>query len=212
MTELIPITQAQLKEMRAEQFRKQECKCAILGIPIEEDECVFDHKHKLKNEECGGPNGLGCLRGVIHHNVNVFEGKLERLWKRYGLSKVISLPDLLRRCADYIECPPMKPEYIHPNEKPKTKDLYAKLSKTEYKRVCKYFFVMFPRKRILPKYTKYKKGVWIEWAKQASHINKMGVKTFTEDEKEAIKRAQELIKKDVPVKIKLERRGIQVEK
>jgi len=83
MKKLIPVKQAELKELREAQYKIQNGKCAILDIPIKEDECVFDHKHKLKSESCGGPDGLGCLRGVIHHNVNVFEGKLERLWKRY---------------------------------------------------------------------------------------------------------------------------------
>jgi len=195
MTSLIPLTQAQLKELRAKQYQKQECKCALLDIPIEEDECVFDHKHKLKREECGGPDGLGCLRGVIHRNANSFEGKLERLWKRYGLSKIIPLPDLLRKCADYIEHPPMKPKYIYPGEQPKAKDLYAKLTKTQYKRICKYWFVMFPRKKVLPKYTKYQKGPWIEWLKCADHLNKMPMKKFTYPERVLIEKAQGLIKK-----------------
>jgi len=203
MTKLIPLTTAELKELREQQWTKQNFKCAILNIRIEADECVLDHKHKLKSEECGGPDGLGCLRGVIHHNVNVFEGKLERLWKRYGLSKVITLPDLLRRCADYIEHPPMEPLYIHPNEKPKKKDLYKRLSKTEYKRICKFYFVWFPNRRVLPKFSKniFIKDKWDAWLKKANEYNKMKANVFTKIEKELIKKAQTMIKQyDEPVK------------
>ena len=79
---LIPLTQKELSKLRVSQLKKQNGICPILKIPITDDESVFDHKHKLKSQECGGPDGLGCLRGVVHRNANSFEGKLERANRR----------------------------------------------------------------------------------------------------------------------------------
>lgn len=147
---LILLTPKMKEELRRKQFRKQKGRCAILRRPIAMDDAVMDHKHKLKAQDCGGPQGLGCCRGIIHRNVNSFEGKLERLWKRYGLTGLIDLPTLLRRCADYIESPPMEPIYVHPNEKPKR----PKLKKSDYNRICKYYFKIYPNRRKLPEYPK----------------------------------------------------------
>lgn len=147
---LIPLTPKMMEELRRDQFRRQRGKCAILNRSIAFEDAVMDHKHKLKAQECGGPEGLGCCRGMLHRDVNSFEGKLERLWKRYGLQELIDLPTLLRRCADYMENPPMAPVYIHPHEKPKR----ARLLKPDYKRICKYYFDMYPKRKKLPKYPK----------------------------------------------------------
>ena len=189
---LIPLTQSELTKIRKKQYQKQKGICGILKIPIKESECVIDHKHKLKSEECGGPDGLGCLRGVVHRNANTFEGKVVKLYKRYGLSKQIDLSSLLRNVADYIEKPLMEPKYIHPNEREKRK----KLNKTDYKRICKFYFVMFPRKRILPKYPK--SGLinnTIEGLLSGANIlNCRKLKDFTIKEKELIKKAQIMIK------------------
>ncbi|MFA5584621.1 MAG: endonuclease domain-containing protein [Bacteriovoracaceae bacterium] len=163
------LTQKEFVKLREKQLKKQGGKCAILGVSLKKKDVCFDHKHKTKAQECGGEEGLGCLRGVLHKNANSFEGKLERTWKRYGLNKVISLPDLLRRCADYIECPPMKPEYIHPKEKP---DNRRKLKKTEYKRVLKYWPRMFPRRKKLPEFPKsgFANKQWEEWIQKANDL------------------------------------------
>ena len=118
-------------------------------MSIAYSEAVFDHKHKTKKEKLG-EDGKGLLRGVLHFQANVFEGKVARLYIRCGLHKLIPLPDLLRNTADYIEHPPMKPEYIHPNERPKPK----KLTKTEFKRICKHYFEMYPKRKKLPEYPK----------------------------------------------------------
>lgn len=147
---LIMLTHKQFKQLRRKQYIKQGGKCAILGKKVNINDCVFDHKHKLKSEPLGGPEGLGCLRGVVQNNVNVFEGKLWKLWKRFGLSKTIDLPTLLRKCANYIENPPIDLIYVHPNERPKRK----KLKLPDYYRICKYWFVLFPKRRVLPKYPK----------------------------------------------------------
>lgn len=187
---LIPLTEKELKELRKEQWKRQGKKCAILDIPIDEADCVFDHKHKLKAQECGGKEGLGCLRGVLHRNANSFEGKLERIWKRYGLHKIIALPDLLRRCADYIEHPPMPPKYIHPKERKKK---FGKLSKNDYKKICKYYFCICPKAKKIPVYPQkgYTNEKWDNLIKLANEIHN---RKQSAEEIKQIKRAQELMK------------------
>tara|TARA_E500000318_G_scaffold23216_1_gene23606 strand:+ start:3714 stop:4079 length:366 start_codon:yes stop_codon:yes gene_type:complete len=57
------------------------------------DDIVVDHCH-----------GTGEIRGVLHRQSNAFLGKVENAWKRYAFrSAGVSLPDALRRMADYIE-------------------------------------------------------------------------------------------------------------
>lgn len=166
--ELIFLTTKDLKKLRRKQLQEQNYECPILGIELKAKDSVLDHRHKLKNEKVGGEEGLGCLRGVIHRNVNTFEGKVWRIWKRYGLEKMISLPDLLRKVADYIENPPMKKIYVHPNERSKNE----KLSKKEYNRVKKYYFCAYPNKRKLPLYPKnrIKTEKWIEFINETNKI------------------------------------------
>lgn len=143
------INHSQLKELRRVQLEKQHFICPVLKKVIKYEESVFDHKHKTKKETLG-ENGNGCLRGVLHFQANVVEGKITKIYKRYGLHKFIPLPELLRNLADYIETPPMKPEYIHPNEIPKAK----KIGKRDFNQICKYYFQIYPRKKKLPVFPK----------------------------------------------------------
>ena len=54
---------------------------------------VVDHCHDT-----------GEIRGVLHRQSNAFLGKVENAWKRYACrSANVSLPEALRRMADYIE-------------------------------------------------------------------------------------------------------------
>ena len=112
------------------------------------------------------------------------------MWKRYGLSKVISLPELLRRCADYIENPPIKELIIHPNER---KIERKRLTIPEYKRICKYYFLAFPKRKALPKYPKYG---WNEtWRKTYQKVYPfIDKKVFTKKEKELIEKAKDMLK------------------
>jgi hypothetical protein len=142
------ITHAELKKLRLKQFLNQKKICPILKQEIDYKKAVFDHKHKTKKEKIG-KDGNGLLRGVIHSQVNVIEGKIVRLYKRYGLNKFIPLPELLRNIADYIENPPMKPEFIHPNERE-----FEKLTKREFNLICKHYFELFPRRKKKPEYPK----------------------------------------------------------
>jgi len=153
MTKLIQIYWDELRELRHKQWTEQRGICPILEQAILFEDSVFDHKHITRKEiEEGkvGEDGKGLLRGVLHDQANVMEGKIARLYKRYGLNKFIALPELLRNIADYLENPPMPQKYIHPNEKPKAK----KLGKRDYNRVKKYYLEMHPRRRKIPEYPK----------------------------------------------------------
>ena len=143
------ITHKEFKILRREQWIKQKGICPVLEQYIKYEDAVFDHRHKTKAETLG-EDGKGLLRGVLHFQANVMEGKIAKLYKRYGLHKFIELPELLRNIADYIENPPMKPEYIHPNERPKAK----KLGKRDYNKICKYYFQIYPKRKTLPEYPK----------------------------------------------------------
>ena len=148
MTKLKEITYKEFSELRIKQYLKQQCICPILKQTIQLKDAVFDHKHKTKAEKIG-EDGKGLLRGVVHNQANVMEGKIARLYKRYGLHKFLPLPDLLRNIADYIENPPMAPEYIHPNER-----VFKKLGKRQYNLICKHYFEIYPKRKKLPLYPK----------------------------------------------------------
>lgn len=148
MSELKEITYEELKILRYKQWLKQGKRCPILNQEIEYENAVFDHKHRTKSEKVG-EDGKGLLRGVIHNQANVIEGKIAKLYKRYGLHKLIPLTDLLRNIANYIESPPMIEEYIHPNER-----TYKKIGKRDFNLICKYYFEMCPNRKKLPIYPK----------------------------------------------------------
>ncbi len=148
MTKFKEITYVELSSLRRYQWGKQDMFCPILKQKIKFEDSVFDHKHKTKVEKIG-EDGKGLLRGVLHFQANVMEGKIAKLYKRYGLHKFISLPELLRNIAAYIEKPPMEPKYIHPNER-----VFKKLGKREYNKIIKYYFQIYPRRKKIPEYPK----------------------------------------------------------
>ncbi len=142
--ELIQLNEKDLKKIRTYQYKKQKGICPILRQRISLHEAVLDHKHKKKADPIG-VNGDGICRGVLHFQANVMEGKLVKMFVRYGLHKFIELPELLRNIADYIENPPMKPKYIHPNEKPKRKIL----NKNCFNKLKKAYKLKYPRRKVL---------------------------------------------------------------
>ncbi len=166
-TELIQIKQKDLKEFRRQQWRIQKRRCAVTGLPLPFEYAVVDHLHKTKTEEAG-IDGKGLIRGVIHRDVNQLEGKITNTYKRYGLNKIASLPDILRSLADYLENPPVQ-NTVHPSAIPKIKK--KKLSKVDVKRVYKYWPLMFP-KRKLPKIVKYETKEWAEYITHSLLIQK----------------------------------------
>jgi len=171
MSKLVQINWNELKELRHKQWTEQRGVCPILKQAILFEDSVFDHKHITRKEiEEGkvGKDGKGLLRGVLHNQANVMEGKIARLYKRYGLNKFIALPELLRNIASYLENPPMTQKYIHPNEKLKAK----KLGKRDYNRVKKYYFEMYSRRRKIPGYPKSGK-MTKEWEVMIEKANEM---------------------------------------
>ena len=148
-TRLIQLNSRDIKTLRKRLYLEQERKCAILKKAICWEETSLDHKHKLKHQT-PGPNGRGLIRGVLHLQANSFEGKVAKIYKRYGLHKMIPLPELLRNLADYLENPPCPPMYIHPKEKAQVK----KLGKREYNQIVKFYKHKYPNRRYTPKYPK----------------------------------------------------------
>jgi len=136
---------------RIRQWRKQNKRCPVLKKQIKFKVAVMDHKHKLKRE-IAGQDSKGLCRGVVHNGVNVIEGKIQNAYLRYGLRDLITVPELLRNLADYLENPPLPPIYIHPTEKVKTKRRV--LGVIEKTRVFKYWKQIYPRRKKLPKLPK----------------------------------------------------------
>ncbi|MHA1303621.1 MAG: endonuclease domain-containing protein, partial [Candidatus Heimdallarchaeaceae archaeon] len=157
----IQLKQNQLKDFRYKQWLKQGKKCAITNKTISFEETVVDHCHKTK-KEIPGIDGKGLIRGVIHFGINALEGKISNAYKRYGLHKIADLPEILRGLASYLEDPPIK-GILHPSCIPKVKK--RKLSKTDVKRVRKYWKQMYPNRKF-PKVTKTLTKKWKEYIEQ----------------------------------------------
>jgi len=129
--DLIQLEHKELSTYRETKHKEQNYICPIMGLQYPVSEMVVDHKHKLKSDPASIDNG-GLIRGIIHFQANIMEGKISNGFKRYGLCKHdISLPTFLRNLADYLEN--SITNLIHPNEKPKAKKIqlacYKKLVK-----------------------------------------------------------------------------------
>ena len=117
---------SELKPLRIKLHEEQNHICPVLNQKFDHVEMVIDHQHKRIADPIG-VNGDGLVRGCIHNQANVIEGKITNTYKRYGLHKFIPLPELLRNLADYLEQDNLP--LIHPSEKKKPK----KLTKRSYK-------------------------------------------------------------------------------
>lgn len=136
-----------LKALRKKLFDAQGGVCPILNEVMAFEESVVDHQHRTKDEPIG-KGGAGLIRGVIHRQANVIEGKIVNSFRRYGLHKFgISIPAFLRNLADYLEQDNLR--YIHPSEKPKQlllkKSSYNALKKAAGRAERK--FPEYPRSR-----------------------------------------------------------------
>lgn len=114
------LKQADIKPLREKLYKEQNGICPILKQKFDISDGVLDHQHKKVNDPIGLDGG-GLIRGCIHNQANVIEGKITSTYKRYGLHKFISLPELLRNLADYLEQENLP--YIHPSEKVKEQKL-----------------------------------------------------------------------------------------
>jgi len=115
------LKQSEIKPLRIGLHKQQGSICPILKQKFDVSEMVIDHQHKNKKTDVNGVDGGGMVRGCIHNQANVIEGKISNTYKRYGLHKFVSLPELLRNLADYLERENLP--YIHPSEAPKPKKL-----------------------------------------------------------------------------------------
>ena len=124
-----------IKKVRDEILKEQGNICPVSKKEIINP--VLDHFHKRKL------GGDGKIRGVLERSINIFLGKIENSCKRYGVS-LEELPDVLRNIADYIQ----KERYdlIHPSERP--------IFMEEYREICEYFLIVYPKKRKVPEYPK----------------------------------------------------------
>lgn len=139
------IKQDELIKIRRFFHKKQNEICPVLGIKIPFGDTVVDHSHKANAKNLGTNDGT-YIRGVIHRGANTIEGKITNGFIRAGLHKMnVSLPDMLRRLADFIEAPPMAHlKYIHPKEAPKAKFL----KKTCINKLVKLFKEKYPQRKI----------------------------------------------------------------
>jgi len=132
---------AELKKLRERLIKIQKGKCPICTKQLNNP--VLDHHHTKRIK------GTGRCRQVICATCNVFLAKIENNCKRYCIQNE-DLPLVLRRIADYLEREPTK--YLHPSER-----VFEKLKKSDYNKIKKYYFKMYPNRRSFPEYPKSKK-------------------------------------------------------
>jgi hypothetical protein len=173
------MTGSDIKRLK-DKYVKANIICPIMQVVLTKDTAVVDHKHITRKDITDGKtgeDGKGLLRGVIHDQANVFIGKIEKGFVRSGCHKYpLSISDQLRHIADYLEDPPLPQNMIHPNDRVKPQ----KLTKRDYKKICKYWFEMFPRSRTLPKYPsgvgkkkiRYMTPKWVTWLNMADELSK----------------------------------------
>jgi len=165
---------SEIKKIRYEEHEKQNRICPLLKKEIPHDQTALDHKHKKRKQKIG-VNNVGLCRGVVHKQANSLEGKISNSFRRMGLHKLVTLPAFLRNLADYLEDPPMKQIYIHPKEAPKKR----KLMKSEYNRIKKYYFRVYPNRKKVPKFPK--KGYLSK--KMEKILNEVNIIYYKEKEK-----------------------------
>lgn len=139
-----------IKALKEKWHNEQNNICPILREKIDLKYMTLDHQHKLKRED-PDETGKGICRGAIEFRANGLEGKITNNFKRYGLDKIIELPEFLRNLADYLEENHIQDEikYVHPSEQPKPK----KIKKQCYNKLKK----KYTGKRKFPDYPKSQK-------------------------------------------------------
>ena len=148
------INSDELKKIRKFFHGKQGHICPILKIKFKTEEMVVDHQHSSNAKNLKREYEAGILRGVINRYANAWDGKVTNSYIRCGLHKSgVPLHEALRSLADFVEHPPLAYlNYLHPNEKPKSKILKKNL----VKKVKKLFKEKYPNKKI-PEVLIYKK-------------------------------------------------------
>lgn len=155
--ELIYISPNDAPKYRKEFWVQQNKKCAVLDDEIDFIDSTLDHCHK-KESDFVGINGKGLVRSVLHKSINVLEGKIWNTWRMSKIKNKYKLQDVLRGLIKYYDMIeqgtlPIEQKYIYPNEKPEEpKEIFTK---NQYNKIKKYYFKVFPRRKTLPKKTKY---------------------------------------------------------
>lgn len=155
--ELEYISTKDAPKYRKEFWILQDKKCAILKEEILLSEATLDHAHGKITDHVG-VNGKGLVRAILHRECNGLEGKVWRYWNRTSIKNKYKLQDVLRNLADYYDMIeqgnlPIEQKYIYPSEKPEEpKELFTA---AQYKKIKNYYFKVFPRRKKLPKKTKY---------------------------------------------------------
>lgn len=135
MSELKYPKQKDLTEIRKKLHKEQNNICPILRQEFPVEDMVVDHQH-MKAGETIGENGAGLIRGVIHRQANVLEGKLINAFYRYGLHKFCSPVEFLLNLAEYLKKD--KLPIVHPLESLKIrKRERKKLQKNSYNKLLK---------------------------------------------------------------------------
>lgn len=129
--QLVQVKQKDLKQIREKLHKDQNNICPIMGCTYPVADMVVDHQHKTRKTDINGVHGAGLIRGCIHRQANVLEGKISNAYVRYGIHHHVSLSDYLRNLADYLDQENLP--LIHPTEKEKS----PKLMKSSYNKLKK---------------------------------------------------------------------------
>lgn len=82
-------TSTEIKNYREELAKQQDNKCAVTGSELKRP--CLDHDHLT-----------GKCRGVLESNVNMFEGRLYKQYKKYLSACGLSYPDFLIALGTYL--------------------------------------------------------------------------------------------------------------
>jgi len=137
--EIVYLKTKDIKQTRDKLIKEQNNICPICKKDIVRP--CLDHFHVKRI------HGSGLCRGVICSNCNVFLGKIENNSVRYKIN-YNELSNVLNNISEYIKT---TTNYMHPSE---NKELKDKLTKTEYNKIKKYYFIVFPNRKKLPNYPK----------------------------------------------------------
>ena len=142
MKKYIQVKDSELPALRLSFLESQQFKDPITDLPLKFEDSVMDHKHKEYSNQPIGENDAGLIRAALSRKVNSFEGRIFNAFKRDGLDKDcnLTLPQILRRLADYIETPASN--YIYPTEKPKS----LLISIMQYKKLMKAYNSKYPKR------------------------------------------------------------------
>ena len=116
------LTHNKLKEWRQANLPSE---CPIFKCKV--DDAVVDHCHIT-----------GLVRGVLHRQSNVWAGKIENSWKRFGQNNSdLELPEALRALATYLE--EAKTDILHPVGLRQKCNRFGRLTKDEQIKILNKF-------------------------------------------------------------------------